>query len=212
AYGAASDAGSCGQQGILSTWPSGSTTFDTSCGSRSVRTSVGGDNRFAYLVGTSMATPQVAGLVALMRAAKPDLPAAKLVRLVKLTASNCGQYRDGIGWGRIDAPAALAAALDRDIDPPGSNLRRSGPGRLRLKRFDKADCSDELPSSGVKVVSVFASRNGGKYRRIAKTKKKTVRFRPKRGGRYRFYSIATDKAGNREAPPPEPDERIRVKL
>src|SRR5215207_6683429 len=65
AYGSATDAMSGGQQGIISTWPGPPAELD----SEGVRTTVNGDNRFAYLVGTSMATPQVAGLVALMRSA-----------------------------------------------------------------------------------------------------------------------------------------------
>jgi hypothetical protein len=38
-----------------------------------------------------------------------------------------------------------------------------------------------------------------------------VRFRAKRGRLYRFYSIAVDKDGNREAPPPAADAKAKVK-
>jgi serine protease len=213
AFGAATDAESGGQQGILSSFPANITEIDTfPCG---CRTTVNGDDRFAYLVGTSMATPQVAGLVALMRAVKPALPAAKVVRLVKLSASNCATYANGIGWGIIRADEAVAAAAGRDIDPPASNVLRAKKARrgrlsLRLRSADGA-CSKELPIAGVKSLNVFASANGGRFHRIGKTAKNKFRFRAKRGRRYRFFSVAVDKSGNREAPPVLPDARARLR-
>ena len=236
AVGSAYDLKSCegGQQGILSTYPAAPTEIDAGCGGIPARTSLNGDTRFAYLVGTSMAAPQAAGLAALMRSAAPALSAAKVVRLMKLTAGNCGRYANGIGWGTIQADRAVGAALDLDTDPPSSLIRSAKVAKrrsrgaaaartrkrrvnVRLKRFDPS-CSSELESSGVKVVKVFASVNGGRYRRVAKTKKnkkkkmkKKVSFRVKPGRRYRLYSIAVDKAKNREPPPERPDAKIRIK-
>src|SRR3954452_19954978 len=87
AYGSATDVGSGGRQGILSTFPANLTDADLGLGEWAgpcgCRTSIDGDDRFAYLAGTSMATPQVAGLVALMRAAKPAISAPRIVRLIK---------------------------------------------------------------------------------------------------------------------------------
>ncbi|HKH42428.1 MAG TPA: S8 family serine peptidase [Solirubrobacterales bacterium] len=215
AYGSATDAMSGGQQGIISTWPGPPAELD----SEGVRTTVNGDNRFAYLVGTSMATPQVAGLVALMRSARPSIPAPGLVRLIKLTASGCGRYGSGgLGWGIIRSDLALAAAAQKDILAPNSRVRRAKRGRgrvavLRLKRFDhrgEAPCTTEIPASGVKSVAVFTSANGGRFHRIAKTRKGKMRFRAK-PRRYRFFSVAVDKAGNREAPPGQPDAKIRLR-
>jgi serine protease len=202
-----------GQQGILSTWPGTSVSDDAFGG----RTSLNGDSRFAYLVGTSMATPQVAGVAALIRAVKPNMPNTRVVHLIKATASQCGSYGNGIGWGIIRADEAVAAALNRDIDPPSSRVRSakrargaSGPViRLRLKRKDRqgSHCVKGLPVSGVKKVIVFASRKGGAYHRIGKTKRTSLTFHPKRGGRYTFFSIAVDADGNRESPPPAPDAK-----
>jgi serine protease len=221
AYGSATDATSGGQQGILSTWPAPPVLLDAF----GVRTSIGGgDNRFAYLVGTSMATPQVAGLVALMRSAKPSISAARIVKLVKQTANGCGDYGGGgLGWGIIRSDRALAAAAQRDIIAPSSRIRSAKVGRvrgrgrvavLRLKRFDRrseSPCIKEIPSSGVKSVAIFASANGGRYRRIAKTGKARIRFAAKPRRRYRFYSVAVDKAGNREGPPGRADAKFRLR-
>jgi len=231
AFGSASDAISCGQQGIISTWPATQTTIDNNCGASSpARTSVNGDNRFAYLVGTSMATPQVAGLAALIRAVKPNLAAPQVAHLIKETANGCGTYGGGIGWGVVRADHAVAAALGKELEPPMSNVRSAKLARraaaaglasasrargrvinLRLKRKDAAACARDLPVAGLKTVVIFASANGGRFRRVAKTKKKKVRFRAKRGRLYRFYSIAVDKDGNREAPPPTADAKAKAK-
>jgi subtilisin family serine protease len=220
AHGSATDSVSGGQQGILSTWPPPSVGLDA----YGVRTLVGGDNRYAYLVGTSMATPQVAGLVALMRSAKPSLSAARIVRLIKLTASGCGHYgAGGLGWGLIRSDRALAAAAQRDVLAPNSRVRKAKVTRargrkrfavLQLKRFDdrsETPCISEIPASGIKSVSVFASVNAGPYHRIAKTNESSVRLRVKRGRRYRFYSVAVDKSGNREAPPGEADSGLKLR-
>jgi subtilisin family serine protease len=218
AYGAVTDSTSRGQQGILSTWPA---NVPCVC-----RTSLNADSSFAYLVGTSMATPQVAGVAALIRAVKPNMPNATVVQLVKGTASHCGTYANGVGWGIVRADEAVIAALDKDIDPPTSNVRRvkrvkrvkrsslastarrrGRPVKVRVNSEDSRQprCAKGLPVSGVGKVVVLASRNGGPYRRIGKTKTSKLTFRPKRHGRFAFYSVAVDKAGNREAPPPTPD-------
>jgi serine protease len=219
AFGSASDSIG-GTQGILSTWPSGSVSDDRYGG----RTTVGGDSRFAYLVGTSMATPQVAGVAALIRSVRPHLANTKVVRLIKATASHCGRYGDGIGWGVVRADEAVVAALGRDVDPPTSRVRKARrvkqrkrskgrPVKLRLKRADLRlpHCVKNLPVSGVRKVIVFASANGGRYHRIGKTRKKALIFHAKRHRRYRFYSIAVDWQGNREAPPAVPDAKLKKK-
>jgi serine protease len=233
AVGSAYDLKSCegGQQGVLSTYPSNPTEIDAGCQAEGIpaRTSLNGDTRFAYLVGTSMATPQAAGLVALMRSAAPALSAARIVRLVKLTASNCGSYANGIGWGTLRADQAVGAARNLDRDPPTSEVtsakvskkRKRSRGaaaaaarkrkvNLRLKSSDPT-CATELQPSGVETVNVFASVNGGRYRRVAKTSRKKVSFRARPGRRYRIYSIAVDKAKNSEDPPGQADAKIRVK-
>ncbi len=162
-----------------------------------------------------MATPQVAGVAALIRAVKPNIANTRVVHLIKATASHCGSYGDGIGWGVVRADQAVAAALDRDVAPPSSRVkrarRRHGALVLKIKRWDTSGSTGcvKLPTAGIRKVLLFASANGGRYHRIAKTRRAKVRFRGKRGRRYRFYSIGVDQAGNREAAPRKPDLKIR---
>lgn len=219
AFGSATNSISGGQQGILSTWPASSVSDDSTGG----RTSLNGDSRFAYLVGTSMATPQVAGVAALIRSAKPSMANTKVVHLIKQTASHCGSYGPGTGWGVIRADQAVAAALDRDVDPPRSRIvaakRASGERasvagargkvivlKVKWRDTDAGSCV-KLPVSGVKKVAVFGSANGGPYHRVGRTRKTTLRLHAKSGRRYRFFSIAVDRAGNREAPPGRADAK-----
>jgi len=210
AFGSASNTVG-GQQGILSSWPSNSVSEDSNGG----RTTVNGDNRFAYLVGTSMATPQVAGVAALIRAVKPNLANTKVVHVIKETASHCGSYSGGIGWGVIRADQAVAAALDRDVAAPSSRIKKAKRTHrvvaLRIKRFDTSGSTScvKLPTAGVKKVLVFASANGGAYHRIGKTSKAMLFFHGKGGREYRFYSVAIDQAGNREAPPARADAKVK---
>ncbi len=219
AFGSATNARTGGQQGILSTWING----NGSCAS--CRTSLNGDPRFAYLVGTSMATPQVSGLVALMRSVQPALASSRLTRLVKLNASHCGSYGGGLGWGVINAERALTSALGYDVAAPTSQVKRKkgkkakrvrkrkGVWLLKLKRSDAAiaGCDREVRSSGVRKINVFVSRNGKPYRRLKKTTRKTTRFKPKKKGKYRFISRAVDHAGNREPWSTSPDIKVKVK-
>jgi subtilisin family serine protease len=223
AYGAATNSVSGGRQGILSTWIAG----NGECGGGTpggCRITLSGGN-YAYLVGTSMAAPQVSGLVALMRAANPSLPAADVARLIKQTASHCGSYGSGIGWGVINAHGAVAGAVGGDVAAPSSRVKRAFARKLKLKRRDDAVPICGLPptASGVKTVRILVAPKGSKdYRLVGKTKKKVWRFKrnhkkkkfrfvPKRGKRYRFYSVAIDEAGNREAAPAKSDEQLRVK-
>jgi hypothetical protein len=79
---------------------------------------------------------------------------------------------------------------------------------LRLKRFDPR--RPGVPTSGVRIVSVFVSVNGGRYKRFRKTRSKRIRFRGRRGRDYRFYTRAVDRAGNREASPRRADVSVRL--
>src|SRR5215211_2425807 len=116
AYGAASSAcefrSDCG---IFSTFPSNPTEIEEGnviagepgCGN--CRASFDGSDDFAYLEGTSMAAPQVAGAAALIRSERPGIANTKVIRVIKRTASGHA-FGANLGWGILNAGRALRRA------------------------------------------------------------------------------------------------------
>ncbi|MGI8460645.1 MAG: S8 family serine peptidase [Solirubrobacterales bacterium] len=109
AYGSAGPEGI----GIFSSFPAGPTEIETLALCGVCRGSLGGDNRFAYLTGTSMATPQVAGAAALIRSKRPRISATRVAFLLKQNARRAGGFSDTLGWGVLNANRARKAALKR---------------------------------------------------------------------------------------------------
>lgn len=66
---------------------------------------------YATVSGTSFASPFAAGIAALLRSRRPDLPADQLGSILFSTARDMGLsgYDTGTGWGFLDAAAAVAA-------------------------------------------------------------------------------------------------------
>jgi serine protease len=112
AYGAAS--ASPANPGLFSNFPSNLTLLDTGIPPRvppcHCRASFEGDIRFAYMEGTSMAVPQVAGAAALIRARRPGIDAKSVIEILKQNAGG-NRFRRGLGWGVLDAGAATRVAL-----------------------------------------------------------------------------------------------------
>lgn len=82
---------------------------------------------YGYIDGTSMATPLVSGVVAMMLDANPDLTVARVEQILKNTAQDFGQrppIGNSIGVGIVDAYEAVCQAIrDRggnDCDDPQS--------------------------------------------------------------------------------------------
>ncbi len=71
-------------------------------------------NGYAYGSGTSFSTPIVAGVLALMREARPDLDFEGLYHLLTRTSDDFGTPGpdNDYGWGRVNAYAAVRAAQD----------------------------------------------------------------------------------------------------
>ena len=208
-----------GPRGIFGAFPQNATELErtslTSSGCN-CRATFNGDNRYAYVQGTSMAAPMVAAVAALVRDLNPDLSAADLIRILKATATRppgTGWTPD-LGWGILNGGAAVAAARIVDRRAPTSSVRTSARvvrGRsvtLRLRSADKAPSG--CVASGLRRVEVWRAANGGRARRVKTTSAASVRLPVKRGSRYTFFTIAVDAAGNREINPSRPDTSVRA--
>lgn len=94
---------------------------------------------FGVLMGTSMAAPAVAGIVALCLQVRPDWQIDSLLHYIPLTAINdryTGHVRQtpdkGWGYGKIDALALLTAALGREVDLPVEEIREAVAGKRMM--------------------------------------------------------------------------------
>ncbi|WP_232365079.1 S8 family peptidase [Salinimonas marina] len=71
---------------------------------------------YTMISGTSMATPHVSGIIALMLEANPSLDNLTIKKLLQETATNMPGYeRWEVGAGYVNARSAVAAALDYDM-------------------------------------------------------------------------------------------------
>jgi serine protease len=212
-----------GPPGLFGAFPGNSTEIETGGGGLLPQPGCGcraefqGDLRWAYLQGTSMAAPMVAATVALVRELNRDLRAAEVIRLMKETATRpAGSgWSPELGWGIVNAQRAVAAARRIDRQAPSSKMR--GPSRVRrgtrtvtLRLSGRDSAPSRLIASGVARFEVYRSANRRGYRRIGSTRSARMRVRVKAGSRYRFYSIAVDRAGNREAVPARADVSFRA--
>jgi subtilisin family serine protease len=208
--------------GIFSTFPANTTQIETGASTPpqppcpACRTVFNGDNRFGYLAGTSMAAPQVAGAVALVRAANPKLRRTSVVRVMKETASRSGAWSTELGWGILNAEAAVRRALElaQDTFPPstkrrGVRARRVGR-RFTLRWSGKDLAPPGIRAAGVESYAVYLKR-GRRYKLIGTTQGNRYHYRGRRGKRYSFHVRARDRAGNVEAAPPRPDFLVRVR-
>ena len=93
--------------GILSTLNAGTTTP--------------GADSYVYYQGTSMATPHVAGLVALMYAVKPTATPDQIETALKGSARAFPATCSQCGTGIVDAPAAIAAIVGGTVTLPTVN-------------------------------------------------------------------------------------------
>jgi hypothetical protein len=185
------------------------------------RRSIGGDDRYAYLQGTSMATPQVTAAAALIGALNPALSAQEKIRIIKQTARRSGGWTPLLGWGILDAGKAVDTARRIDRTAPSSKARAKtavrltrGKRTLKLRvRWSQSDLparSGLLPS-GVTGVDLYVKKGGGKYKRVRRLSRSKTAVMSLGAGTYRIYTRAHDKSANLERAPKRADVRVVVK-
>jgi subtilisin family serine protease len=206
------DLGRKGPPGLFGAFPTNHTTMDDGLGCSCRKTFHG--QSYAYLEGTSMSAPQVAGAAALVRALNPDLGAGTVLHVLKETARRSGGWSADLGWGILDAGRAVGLARHIDRHPPSSRLTLGGEpsGRTVLLRWSGSDHGPPgVAVSGVEHFDVFVKRDHGHPHVIARTRSHSmnVRLRFARGSRYAFFTEAVDRAHNRESAPRHADAVVR---
>ncbi|MDX6668106.1 MAG: serine protease [Solirubrobacteraceae bacterium] len=208
-----------GPKGLFGAFPSNVTDLElpsldppsTGCG---CRTSFNGDNRYAYVQGTSMAAPQVAAVAALMRTVNPDLASGDIIKLIKQTGRRPGGgWTSELGWGILDGGAAVVAARSLDRRAPTSRLSapsRSTKRAITLRWTGRDTAAPGVAVAGIRYFDVYAAQNRRAAKRIARTSALSMRFKAALGSTYRFYTIAVDRAGNREVKRSRADATTRV--
>jgi hypothetical protein len=101
-----------GCSGVLAAIPTASKMFDGTC--YPIFTGERG-SRYASIAGTSFSAPEVAGVAALVWAARPDLDSSKIAEIIKRSARHEGTeaWTPQRGFGVLDAAAALELATGR---------------------------------------------------------------------------------------------------
>lgn len=85
------------------------------------------DRGFAQVNGTSFAAPQVTGIVAQMLQIAPGLDPIEVRRLLRQTASQSQAPDNAVGWGIVNADAALRAAEHVARAAPPATLQVEAP-------------------------------------------------------------------------------------
>ncbi|HEY0808349.1 MAG TPA: S8 family serine peptidase [Pseudonocardiaceae bacterium] len=94
-------------------------------GANLVSTSAGAGGKLGHawpVQDSSFAAAYVAGAVALLRSYRPDLSPRQVIARLTLTASRPagGGHDDHVGWGVVDAYAAVSATLPAGVAGPGA--------------------------------------------------------------------------------------------
>ena len=108
-----------------------------------------GADSYALYNGTSMATPHVSGVVALMLSVKPSLTPDQVTQILQSTArafpATCSQCGSGI----VNASGAVDAAIGGTTPPPGTNEvePNNSTGTSQLVSTDNTTINGTLSSS-----------------------------------------------------------------
>lgn len=103
--------------------------------------------RYASKSGTSMATPHVAGLLALVKAQYPELNHYQLRDRVFNTANPISSLDGKVAYGRIDASAALELDSIDPSAPANLSFIKAGISRIEVSWKESGDDGDEGTAS-----------------------------------------------------------------
>jgi serine protease len=105
---------------------------------------------YAYYMGTSMATPHVAGVAALMLSRNPNLTPDDVEATLKSTARAFPAACAGCGSGIVDAAAAVTAAM-------GATTSVAGPTQVEVEVNNSIGTANPVATSGTTVSGNLAT-------------------------------------------------------
>lgn len=175
---------------IVSTMP----TYDTYLSTQS-----GAYLGYDALKGTSMATPQVSGVAALVWSRHPNLSADELKAILALSSDDLGEegHDPYYGFGRVNARRALDLARnwDDEIARPNAPSKLSGSARARKVTLRWQDNADDETS----FVIERGTRSGStwKYALVSTRDSNTEKYSEtlKKAGTYRYRVRACNLGG-----------------
>ena len=134
--------------GILSTLNNGTTTS--------------GSDIYAFYQGTSMATPHVAGVAALMYSVNPAITPDEVELILKNTSRAFTASCNQCGAGLIDAYAAVIAAGGTTTPPPATNSLSNGISESGLSGVtgDIKNYTFEVPAGASNLVFALSGGTG----------------------------------------------------
>lgn len=141
---------------------------------------------YGYGSGTSYAAPQVAGAAALVWAANPALTAAEVATILEQTASGGGSWNPQLGYGVVDAAAAVARA--RETTAPGVRIQGTRAGRRVTLAWPGV--------AGAAAFRVSVAQDGRAEQVLTPaTTETSVSYSLSLGSVYRFTVAALDESG-----------------
>ena len=190
--------------GIFGAFPANSTEIEGLPDPCGCRTTFRGDNRYAYLQGTSMATPQVAATAAMMRALNPYATVSDILHIIKRTA----QRPAGAGWR---SEPGLGHPRWRRRDQGRADGRSPGAGQPTLRPQDRPS-PDVRAHGGPDMTSILPAWSRQESRAMRSTSGHAAAARAAspapavtrsastvaRESSYSFSVVAVDRAGNRQ--------------
>ena len=193
------------QAGIFGAFPANTTQLESSLlAPCSCRTTFDGDDRYAYLAGTSMAAPQVAATAAMMRVLNPYATVADVIAALEGSASRPAGtgWTAEVGWGILNAGAALDAI--RRVDRLAPTARLTAPRQSRRRTFTVRWTGLDphpgaLVATGIAYYEVAVRQGRRLVRSLPRDSAQSLRFTGRRGQSYTFSVVAVDRAGNRQA-------------